>query len=50
MIQFIHKKHINKHPQTAKIIIYYSLADIILGLLLVSLSIFFALNYVSFNS
>ena len=50
MIKFIHKKHINKHPPTSKLVIYYSLADAFLGLLLFSLSLFFAFNYLKANS
>lgn len=49
MIKFIHKKHINKHPRTAKVVIYYSLSEILLGLLLVALSIFFIYNYLDFK-
>ena len=50
MIKFIHKKHINNHPYTARIVIYYSFADIVLGTLLVILSTFFAVNYTNSNS
>ena len=45
MIKFIHKKHINRNIENGKIIIYYSVSDIILGIILVSLVIFFIHDY-----
>lgn len=49
MLKFVHKKHINKNPNTKALIIYYSLSDIILGLLLVTLVAFFIYNYLEFS-
>lgn len=46
MIKFVHKKHIHKNRPEAKFVIYYSVADIVLGILLISLTFFFAINYV----
>ena len=46
MIKFIHKNQIHKHPKTKFFVIYYSLSDVILGLLLFILVAFFAYNYV----
>ena len=45
MIKFIHKSQIHKRPQTRAFVVYYSVSDIILGLLLFSLVAFFAYNY-----
>lgn len=45
MIQFIHKKHAHLNPKTAKLIIYYSFSDLVLGLLLIVLVAFFIYNY-----
>ena len=49
MIKFVHKKHINQDPKTAKIVIYYSVFDIILGLTLMVLTAFFIYNYLEFK-
>jgi len=49
MIKFVHKKHINLTPKTSKIIIYYSISDLILGLLLIILVGFFIYNYLMFS-
>ncbi len=45
MIKFIHKKHINKVPHTSKFVVYYSVTDIILGILLLVFVVFFIANY-----
>jgi len=47
MIKFIHKKHIKNDTETGKIIIYYSLSDILLGVLLFGLVVFFIQDYLS---
>jgi hypothetical protein len=46
MIKFVHKKHIKNAKPVGKIVIYYSLSDIVLGGLLVSLTIFFTSFYI----
>lgn len=48
MIKFLHKKHIGK-SHGARVVIYYSLSDIILGLMLVALVIFFIHDYLVHN-
>ncbi len=45
MPTFIHKKHINKIPKSNKVVVYYSVPDIVLGLLLLILVTFFVYNY-----
>jgi len=47
MIKFIHKKHINQDMQGGKIIIYYSISDIVLGVMLLALTVFFMNDYLS---
>jgi len=47
MIKFIHKRHLNKTSYPGKITIYFSGADIVLGLLLVILVGFFIYNYMA---
>ena len=49
MIKFIHKKHINQSSQNAKIVIYYSISDIVLGIVLMALVAFFIYNYLEFK-
>lgn len=49
MIKFIHKNHIHQDAHTKALIIYYSLSDIVLGLLLVVLVGFFIYNYLEFS-
>ena len=49
MIKFVHRKHTNQNQKTDKIVIYYSLLDIILGLLLMVLVAFFIYNYLEFK-
>lgn len=47
MVKFLHKKHINKGKGAGRVVIYYSLSDIFLGVILVALSIFFMNDYLS---
>ncbi len=49
MLKFVHRKHFNKLKGEAKIVVYYSLSEIILGLLLVVLVTFFAMDYLKNN-
>ncbi len=49
MLKFVHKKHMHKDRPEAKFVIYYSVSDIVLGLLLIILVSFFAVNYVRDN-
>ncbi len=48
MLKFVHRRHFNKIKE-ARIVVYYSLSEIILGLLLVVLVTFFALDYLKNN-
>ena len=47
MIKFIHKKRIVEDGEKGKIIIYYNLTDIFLGLILFGLVVFFINDYLS---
>lgn len=47
MIKFIHKEHIKNDEQKGKIIIYYSYLDIILGIILFGLIVFFVRDYLT---
>ncbi len=47
MVKFIHKKHILQNKESGKIIIYYSLTDITLGVALLALVVFFINDYLS---
>ena len=48
MIKFIHKKSVKgEESEKGKIIIYYNVTDIFLGLILLSLVVFFANYYLS---
>lgn len=50
MFKFVEKKHVYKDRPEAKFVIYYSVPDIILGILLMGLVLFFAWNYVQNNA
>ncbi len=47
MIKFIRKKHVKDEGKKGKFIIYYSPLDIILGIILGALVIFFIHDYLS---
>lgn len=47
MFKFIHKKHLHFNPKTSKIVIYYNIPDIVLGILFTGLTVFFVYNYLS---
>ena len=47
MIKFIHKKRIVEDGEKGKIIIYYNLTDIFLGVFLFALVVFFIRDYLS---
>jgi hypothetical protein len=47
MIKFVHKNHIHEAKRTGKITIYYNVPDIILGICLMSLVVFFIHDYLS---
>lgn len=47
MIKFIRKKHIKSDLEKGKIVIYYSIPDIFLGIILFGLVVFFINNYLS---
>jgi hypothetical protein len=47
MIKFIHKKHINNDIEKGKIIIYYNVSDIVLGIILLALVAFYMHDYLS---
>jgi len=47
MIKFVHKKHINQDNKDKKIIIYYSIFDIFIGIALLILVIFYINYYLS---
>ena len=47
MIKFIHKKHVREEGEKGKIIIYYNVTDIFLGIILVALVVFFIHDYLS---
>jgi hypothetical protein len=47
MIKFIHKKHINQDVEKGKIIIYYNVSDIVLGIILLALVAFYMHDYLS---
>lgn len=50
MLKFKHKKHLHKIQQSnLKFVIYYSLSDILLGLILIMLTVFFASYYITQN-
>ncbi|MDE2312305.1 MAG: hypothetical protein KGJ93_04455 [Patescibacteria group bacterium] len=49
MVKFVHKRYQHKTPP-AKLVIYYSLSDIVLGILLVGLVAFFVVSYVRDHS
>jgi hypothetical protein len=49
MIKFINKKHINKDKTGTKLVIYYSVSDIVLGIILLILVGFFIDNYLNEN-
>ena len=49
MLKFVHRKHFNKLKSEARIVVYYSLSEIILGLLLIVLVTFFAIFYLKNN-
>jgi hypothetical protein len=49
MITFVHKKYLNKAKKVSNFVIYYSLVEIILGLLLFILTMFFSVYYMSVN-
>jgi hypothetical protein len=49
MLKFVHRKHFNKIKGQAKIVVYYSLSEIILGVLLIMLASFFAMDYLKNN-
>jgi hypothetical protein len=46
MIKLVHKKHMQKGSHGTKLVIYYSVSDIVLGILLLVLTGFFIYNYV----
>lgn len=46
MFKFVHKKHMYKDKPAAKFVIYYSISDIVLGILLIAFVSFFAVSYV----
>lgn len=47
MIKLIHKKHLSKPNHKGNIVIYYSTFDIVIGIALMSLVIFFIHDYLS---
>lgn len=47
MIKFIHKKHSESDFGKGKIVIYYNVSDIVLGIMLVALVAFFINDYLS---
>ena len=49
MISLKHKKHLHKVQYSSKLVIYYSLSDILLGLILIVLVVFFSIYYISQN-
>ena len=49
MFKFVHKNHMRATKHESKIVIYYSLSDIVLGFLLVVLVAFFIYNYLEVN-
>lgn len=46
MIKFIHKKHI-REVEGGKLVIYYNISDIFLGVVLLALVVFFIHDYLS---
>ncbi len=47
MIKFRHKKHMQEGKGEAKIVIYYNISDIFLGVALMTLVFFFINDYLS---
>lgn len=47
MIKFIHKKHLQENKVSGKIVIYYNISDIFLGVTLLILVAFFINDYLS---
>jgi hypothetical protein len=48
-IKFVHKRHIQEHNHPDYVIISYSMSDIFLGVLLVSLTGFIIYSYLEIN-
>lgn len=49
MIKFVHKKHISKARSGNKAVVYYSVSDIVLGVVLWALVAFFVISYLNVN-
>ena len=49
MIKFIHKKHLHAKKESGKIVVYYNVTDIFLGIILMALVVFFIHDYLSHN-
>ncbi len=47
MIKFIRREHTNPNKQSGKVVIYYSVSDVFLGITLLALVIFFINDYLS---
>ncbi len=47
MIKFLHKKHIHYSDKSSRLVIYYSVSDIVLGTLLMILVAFFVNDYLT---
>lgn len=47
MIKFVHKKRVEKNIEKGKLIVYYNFFDILLGVILFSLVVFFINYYLS---
>ncbi|MCX6752616.1 MAG: hypothetical protein NTZ87_03945 [Candidatus Nomurabacteria bacterium] len=47
MIKFVHKKHMHLDNKDSKVVIYYNASDILLGIALLALVVFFIHDYLS---